>query len=415
MLQLSAATGLRFARAASAGVVTAVMAAFLQAPRAAGVSAAPAVLLMRPSPDRNLIGWSYAAAPSPEGGFSLAWIELDRELHAGELHLQQFDPRFQARGTPILVGSVHGCQGKAAVASTSRGGMAALWCDTPSARRLLVQLRNEPTEPAWTHELAGGAAAGWEAGGLSACGDRLMAVSTSHGPDSRVRAQLFDLAGQPLAEPLDLGTASEPSGANPATACGNGHLLAAWSDERDIWTQAFAADGSLSGPRFRVSDPRPASRNQPKVAMDASGAALFTWLERSPDGVLRVMGRRFHADGSPAAPSFPVSTSTRPSGYHGVGPGVAFSRDGALFVWEGVDTGAVTSRSFGRWFETGRDLPIEEEFRLGPEGALAPTVSPLAAGDLLLAWAEPPPSRCKRTMGSDHRLGRPVERAPFGR
>ena len=384
---------LRWAAMVWAGLVVALAGQAVMSARSPGKAIAElgARRIVAPGADRELVGWSYGIAPTSDGGFFVAWLDLEPDQRRGEVRLQRFDASLRPLGAPLTVGKADGCQGRPAVAAFADGA-AVLWCSGPGAKRLLLRLPGSAPPRDAEMEIASGAANSFEARALAASGDRLLAVWTARQPFGQIQAQLFDRQGTAVGERLALGTAHEPQGGNPAAACGTGHCLVTWSDGEDIWVQALAEDGTLAGPRLRVNEAVHALRGHPSVAMDGTGGAVLAWSEQPPGGFAMVAGRRFLPDGAPARPPFAVSSYTRPLTYNAVGPTVAGGAGGPLlFVWEGSDSEGQERGTFGRWFDARRGLPVEEEFLLPPAGELAGSVSALAPGRLLAAWSDPKP------------------------
>jgi hypothetical protein len=362
-------------------------------------------------PGHQLIGWSYSVTPDAAGGFVAAWVELEApSLQRGVVRMQRLDARLAPRGPSVTVGAALGCQGRPAVATWDAEGAAVLWCATPPANKLLLRLFRQGTATGPEVELEAGAASKFEATALSRCGDRLFAVWTARRP-AELRVQAFDLEGRRIGEALRLDAAAPPVEANPAVTCDRGRLLITWSDGRDIWVQALAGDGAPAGPRLRVDDARSAARNEPFVARARRGGAVFAWIESQADGIRVVMGRRFRADGTASGPPFRVSSATNPVYYHGMGPRVAAGDDGRLlFVWEGYESGGGARGAYGRWFEADRDLPVEEEHPLAA-GEMSPWVAPLPGGGFVAAWSDPNPLDSKGLWARAVNLG-PLASAP---
>jgi hypothetical protein len=347
--------------------------------------------IVAPAAGRELVGWSYSIAPRSDGGFLVAWLDLEPDERRGEVRLQGFDASLQPRGAPLIIGKAEGCQGRPAVAAFADGA-AVLWCAGPGAKRLFLRLPGIGPPSDAEVEITSGAANSFEPRALAASGDRLLAVWTAREPFGQIQTQFFDRQGAAVGERATLGSAPQATGANPAAACGGRHCLVTWGDDEDIWVQALAEDGTFAGPRLRVNDGVHAFRSHPFVAMDGTGGAVLVWSERPPGGIAAVAGRRFLPNGSPAGPPFAVSSYIWPLTYAAVGPTVAGGAGGPLlFVWEGSDSEGQVRGTFGRWFDARRSLPVEEEFLLAPAGELAGSVSALASERLLAAWSDPKP------------------------
>src|SRR5262245_24454656 len=125
-------------------------------------------------------------------------------------------------------------------------------------------------------------------------------------------ARRFDAAGAPIAGEIDLGTSTyEPEVAvEPA-----GGFIAVFSVSGGVSLRRFDADRLPRGPAAAVND-APGLHQWPTVAVQPTGEFVVVWAEELLDaqgtvGKLgRILGRLFHADGTPASPQFVLNAVT---------------------------------------------------------------------------------------------------------
>lgn len=120
----------------------------------------------------------------------------------------------------------------------------------------------------------------------------------------------------------------------PAIAANGAQVAVAWftgAGGVDKVNVAFSGDGGATfGPAIRVDDGNPAGRVD--VALDASGRALATWLERTEDGKAEVRLRAIAPDGGRSAAMVAAETSAaRASGF----PRMAISGGDIFLAWTG--------------------------------------------------------------------------------
>jgi hypothetical protein len=356
-----------------------------------GAGARPLVV---PAAGRRLVGWSVSLAALPEGGFAAAWLERSPDGGDTTVRTRRFDAGLNPLEGPVTVASSTGCQGRVEIASLPEQGTIVVWCASSAERTWVLRARllhaGEPVGAAF--ELADTAHDLFAKTPLVACGERALLAWAEAGQAGRLRAVLLDRNGQRVGEVLDLGPTAGGREAEPAIACGAGRFLVAWSSGEALWTRAVGLDASPAGPRLRVDSGGPAGwKGLPAVAIEASGAAVFAWLERASGGLV-VAARRFGRDGTPEGPELQVSRETRPVPGTGRGPRLALGGGGGgelLVAWQGSERGASQAASFGRWFDGRRHLPLEVEFPLAVGESASPEIATLANGAFVLAWADP--------------------------
>ena len=135
-----------------------------------------------------------------------------------------------------------------------------------------------------------------------------------------IYAQRFSSSGTKLGSEIRLNDAAlaysnqyEPS----IAALANGGYIATWVDDRrdgsswGIYARSFSADGTPDAAEFRVNSTTSNQQQDPEVAALADGSYVITWSSYEQDGSnWGVYAQRFSADGTPSGPEFRVNTRT---------------------------------------------------------------------------------------------------------
>jgi hypothetical protein len=151
--------------------------------------------------------------------------------------------------------------------------------------------------------------------------------------------RMFTAQGEPVGDEFTLAAGEELIQANPAVApLPGGGFSVFWSQQGaalrqwDVYAQNFGADGTASGPAFRVNNHAAGDQFAPKVA--AQGDSQFVvWTSVGQDGSREgVYGRRL-SGGALDGAEFRVNTTTASRQLH---PTVAADGVGRfLAVWAG--------------------------------------------------------------------------------
>ena len=133
-------------------------------------------------------------------------------------------------------------------------------------------------------------------------------------PKLSVFGQRFKRTGEPEGAALPINTvASDPVRPGPAIAMdADGDFVVGWMARNpdftaDGFVRRFSATGVPRGSEFRVA--AQASSIFPKVAMNASGNFVVTWLQSQPSPPGALKGRRFNSNGVAQGGEFIVAAS----------------------------------------------------------------------------------------------------------
>ncbi|MBN2294041.1 MAG: hypothetical protein JXM70_16565 [Pirellulales bacterium] len=214
------------------------------------------------------------------------------------------------------------------------------------------------------------------------------------GSRSGVYTQRFAADGTLLGSEFQVNTYTYGSQWQPSvTMNGSGQFVVAWhgsglgGDDLGIHAQRYAADGTPLGSEFQVNTYTTATQSQPSVAMSEAGDFVIVWTSNNQDGDGNgVFAQRYAADGTPLGSEFQVNTFT--SSYQWF-PSVAMHPDGQFVVaWEsdgqdGDDSGIYAQRY------AADGTPIGSEFRVNTHTANQQRY-PAAAfsndGRFVIAW-----------------------------
>jgi hypothetical protein len=233
------------------------------------------------------------------------------------------------------------------------------------------------------------------------------------GPDGSatgVFLRRFDAQGAPQSGELQVNTYTrwEQSGARLATAP-DGRMVVVWQsgrrfgpqnqdgDQRGIYAQRFAADGTRAGGELQVNQFTADDQDRADVAMDAAGGFVVAWesggYDAHPDGdITGVFARRFDAAGLPLGDEFQVNTYTVDEQGS---PAIAMQPDGGfVVVWEsrgyyrepqdGSGSGVFAQRFDAAGQPVGGELQVntvvEDDQRM-------PAIAADTLGNFVVAWS----------------------------
>jgi hypothetical protein len=172
-----------------------------------------------------------------------------------------------------------------------------------------------------------------------------------------------------------------------------GNFVGAWADlgadgdQRGIFGQRFASDGSTLGDRFQVNSYTVASQSNPAIAVATDGTILVVWqAESGQDGAaLGIFAQHYASSGAPLSSEFQVNTYTRSTQEN---PDVAAIGDrDFVVVWESLQDGSDRG-IFGQVFSS-VGAPLGTEFRVNTVTSLAqisPRVAAGADGEFVVVW-----------------------------
>jgi hypothetical protein len=154
-------------------------------------------------------------------------------------------------------------------------------------------------------------------------------------------ARLFDAAGAPITDPLEVNTASIASVTRPSIAMNAlGYFIVAWdghpvrAGEDDIYARLYDPNGVPRGEPFVVNTIRAGAQQWPQVAISDANEFVVVWEHDTgdPTAATEIAARYFDRDGTPAGEQFQLNTYTPDQQRY---PDVAMAGDGLfLAVWE---------------------------------------------------------------------------------
>jgi len=154
-------------------------------------------------------------------------------------------------------------------------------------------------------------------------------------------ARLFDAAGVPLTDPLEVNTASIASITRPSIAMNSlGYFVVAWdgdpqrASEDDIYARLYDPNGVPRGEPFVINTIRAGAQQWPQAAINDANEFVIVWEHDTgdPNAATEIAARYFGRDGVPVGEQFQLNTYTPdPQRY----PDVAMTNDDFfLAAWE---------------------------------------------------------------------------------
>ncbi len=154
-------------------------------------------------------------------------------------------------------------------------------------------------------------------------------------------ARLFDAAGVPLTDPLEVNTASIASITRPSIAMNSlGHFVVAWdgdpqrASEDNIHARLYDPNGVPRGAPFVVNTIRAGAQQWPQASINDANEFIIVWEHDTGDAnaATEIAARYFDRNGAPVGEQFQLNTYTPdPQRY----PDVAMTSDGFfLAAWE---------------------------------------------------------------------------------
>jgi len=160
-----------------------------------------------------------------------------------------------------------------------------------------------------------------------------------------VYARRYSAGGAPQGAEFRVNTFTTSDQRAPAAAMdADGDFVIAWSSNGqsgasdDIYAQRYSATGAPLGGEFPVNTFTTSGQNTPAIAMDSSGDFVVTWDSSSQDGsYLGVYGQRYNAAGAPQGSEFRANTTTTGNQFFSR---VAMDADGDFLIsWMGGGAG----------------------------------------------------------------------------
>ncbi len=217
---------------------------------------------------------------------------------------------------------------------------------------------------------------------------------------SGIRAQRFEADGSPLDDELQVDSHTTFNATDPVVAAAaDGDFVVAWTSDgsngsdtsfTSIQGQRFSASGAPTGDQFQVNTYTTDEQVRPSIATVAAGGFAVVWQTPNYGASRTIRGRRFDADGTPAATDFQIDSlggaprrseiASRPHGDF-------------MVVWTS-DVSSGNDSSFhsiqGRFYDPGGS-PTDDQFQINTTTSgrqYLSTVGSDASGHFIVAWTD---------------------------
>lgn len=339
-----------------------------------------------------------------DGGWVITWSSQEQDGYADGVFGQVFNADGTPRGGEFQVNTYtsqeqHNCS----VAALSDGGWVVTWESfyqdgasyeiyaqafnadgTPQGEEFRVNTTMESSqfEPAVTGLNDGGWVVTW------------VSQDPEYQVDREIYAQAFNADGTPRGEEFVVNTTYTYDQENPSvTALADGGWVITWDSDTmqagttGVFGQAYNADGSARGVEFEVNTYTTSRHMEPSVAALSDDGWVVTWRSYEQDGSMYgVYGQAFNADGTPQGDEFQVNTYTDANQYSSSVTGLA---DGGWVVtWTSVDQDGSGTGVFAQVYDS-EGIPQGGEFRVNQTtdgNQTVPTVTATNDGGFVVAW-----------------------------
>jgi len=287
-----------------------------------------------------------AVAVDPQGRFAIVWQGpgLDQE----DVFLRLFGPNGSAVTDELLVNlDTTGRQLYPSIAADGTGTLAVAWesreTTAEGEKAVVLVQRFDPNGSGLggpvtvDTELYDGRYPEVAMDGTGRFAVTWMRDRTNH----PIVVRLFDAAGVPLTDPLEVNTASIASITRPSIAMNTlGCFVVAWdghparASEDDIYARLYDPNGVPRGEPFVVNTIRAGAQQWPQAAINDSNEFVLVWEHDTgdPTAATEIAARYFDRDGAPAGEQFQLNTYTPALQRY---PDVAMAGEGLfLAVWE---------------------------------------------------------------------------------
>lgn len=264
-----------------------------------------------------------AIASAPDGRFVVAWESDGQDGQLTEVYARRYGANASPLGAEFRVNlTTQSRQGYPAVAMASDGAFAVAWNGetedglslmmrrfapdgTPRGGEVRVDSGKHATQPHvdMAMDAAGNFVIVWQ--------ERRVLSNLGLGDRRLILAQRYFADGSANGDALIVTSNRLNVVRFPRVAMNaGGHFVVSWLlDDADsaIQARAFDANGTPQGMDFQVNDAEGVLVDRPHVAMDAAGDFMVVWDAFHPDFTSAgSYARRYRADVTPSAASFPL-------------------------------------------------------------------------------------------------------------
>jgi hypothetical protein len=211
-------------------------------------------------------------------------------------------------------------------------------------------------------------------------------------------ARRYNQAGSPVGSEFLVNIFTTNSQHVPSVAMdAAGDFVITWSSEGqdddstfqgNVFARRYSSTGSPISSEFRVNTYTTDTQYASRIAMDAAGDFVITWLSREQDGNnLGVYAQRYGSTGSPIGTEFRVNTYTDSKQDS---PAIAMDSNGDFVItWMSyIEDGSSYGIYAQRYSSTGS--PVGTEFRVNTYTSryqTFPTIAMDSDGDFVVAWS----------------------------
>lgn len=225
-----------------------------------------------------------------------------------------------------------------------------------------------------------------------------VATWESNGQDgsgSGIFAQRYGADGTAVGGEFRVNTYTTGLQGHPSVAIDSaGDFVITWTDAdsedgsgEGVFAQRYSATGVTNGGEFQVNNYTTGDQENSRIAMDASGDFVITWMSFGQDASFNgVYARRYSSTGVPAGPEFPVNTFTTSQQTF---PKVAMSPTGDFtIVWSSYGEDGSKYGIFAQRYQSS-GAPVGGEFQVNVNTTgqqISPSVAMDLAGDFVVTW-----------------------------
>lgn len=195
------------------------------------------------------------------------------------------------------------------------------------------------------------------------------ATGTQDGFSAGVFARLYSSNGAPISDEFQVNTYTAAAQNYPEVASAPaGNFLIVWRSNGQegsfgLFGQRFASNGSPQGTEFQVNTYTVGIQERPSAAFAPNGTALVAWQSAEQDGQNRGVFAQFYAsDGSPQGAEFQVNTFTL--SYQGFADVASTEKNEFIVTWQSFGQGNGDSFDiFARRYASD-GTPLTSEFQV---------------------------------------------------
>ncbi|MEM6273506.1 MAG: hypothetical protein AAF998_29140, partial [Bacteroidota bacterium] len=216
------------------------------------------------------------------------------------------------------------------------------------------------------------------------------------GDDFGIYAQRFSAGGSANGSPFLVNSTTADAQSFPDVAMdASGNFIIVWMSENQdldgwgVYAQRYNSSGATVGSNFQVATTSTGNQRQPKVAMNASGQHVITWMDENLDASsYGIYFALYSAANAVVVGETAVNTTT--NDYQGY-PDVGMAADGSFaIVWQSKDQDGSGNGIYGQLF-TAAGATSGSEFLVNTVTAnnqQEPAIGVASDGKFVVAWSD---------------------------